>query len=200
MTSRLERRGPEWLRLFALALLAAPSITLLHELAHYLVGFVWGFPGLELRATSVPDAAAGVGIPEWQRGLKSAAGPLVNWLFVGVACLASVRTRDAVWPAIVGLVATIRPGLIAAAFLAMTLRGTTGNAAFDEAQFARSFDLPLLPIVLFLFALMVAIWWFLVSRVPSRRRLGAIAAAVLGALVGVYAYTLIFGAVTSALT
>jgi hypothetical protein len=177
-----------WLQCFAIAFLAAPVITILHELGHYAVGAAWDFPGQVLHATSVPDTAADAGVPEWQRGVKNVAGPLVNWLFVGVACLLASRLRDTRWPAVVGLVATVRPGLIAVVFLASRVLGATGQADFDEANAARAFDLPLIPIVLVVLAITAAAWWFLLSRMPRRGRLGAIAGVLIGAVVGYVVY------------
>jgi len=169
-------------------LLAASLITLLHELAHYGVGFAWHFPGLAFEGTSVPDSAATAGIPGWQRGLKSAAGPLVNWLFVGIACFAASRLREARWPTIIGLVATVRPGLIAAVYLATAVFRASPGADFDEAGVARLSNLPLMPVVLCVFGLVVAVWWFLISRMPRRGRLVALTAVVLGAFVGYGVY------------
>ena len=61
---------------FFLAAATAALLTFLHELAHYLVGAAFDFPGLTFEPTAVKDTAEAAGLPAWQRALKSVAGPL----------------------------------------------------------------------------------------------------------------------------
>ena len=174
---------------FGLAVATAALLTFLHELGHYAVGAAFDFPGLTFEATSVRDAAEAAGVPEWQRGLKSAAGPLVNWSLVVIACLAARRQPVARWAQILGLVASIRGGLMAGAYLIASALGSAPSGdGHDELNAAAGLHLPVIPVMVLTLGLAIAAWWFLVTRLASGRRLWTVALTVAGAITGFVVY------------
>ena len=167
-----------------------PVVTVSHELAHYAVGRAFDFPGLDFRLTSVADAAGANGFPEWQRGVKSAAGPLVNWLFVGASCLVVWRRPAAVWAPVVGLTAAIAPALDSGVLLLAAAFGkSTAGVDVDEANASRYFHLPLTPTAAVLFALIVAAAFWLVTRLPKDTRASTVSAVVVGAVAGFFLFS-----------
>jgi hypothetical protein len=174
---------------FGLAVATAALITFLHELGHYWVGAAFDFPGLTFEPTSVNDAAEAAGVPEWQRGVKSAAGPLVNWSFVAVACLAARRQPVARWALIVGLVASIRGGLEGGAYLiARALGAAPRGQGHDELDAAALLHLPVIPVMVVTLGLAIAAWWFLVTRLAAGRRLWTAVLTVAGTVAGYIIY------------
>jgi hypothetical protein len=167
-----------------------PVVTVLHELAHYAVGRAFDFPGLEFRLTSVPDTAGASGFPEWQRGVKSAAGPWVNWLFVGVSCFVAWRRPVAAWASVVGLTAAIAPAIDSGVLLLAAVFGkSTAGVDVDEANASRFFHLPLTPTAAVLFALTVTASLWLVTRLPRGTRASTVSAVVVGAVAGFFLFS-----------
>lgn len=159
-------------------------------LAQYALGRAFDFPGLDFRLTSVADTAGANGFAEWQRGVKSAAGPLVNWLLVGVACLVAWRRPAAAWVPVVGLTAAIAPALDSGVLLLAAAFGkSTAGMDVDEANASRFFHLPLAPTAAVLFAFIVAAALWLVTRLPRGTRASTVFAVVVGAVAGFFLFS-----------
>ena len=174
---------------FFLAAATAALLTFLHELAHYLVGAAFDFPGLTFEPTAVKDTAEAAGLPAWQRALKSVAGPLVNWSAAAVACIAARRQLTAQWVPVVGLVATIRGALQGGAYvIASALGRAPSGQGDDELHAAAALNLPALPVMIVTLGLAIGAWWFLVPRLAARRRLWTLALLVVGGVAGFVVY------------
>ena len=138
------QRASRW---FVAGILIVPLSTMAHELAHYVVAWVFGASDLTLYHASIHADMAG------KHPAKAAAvhiaGPLISWIL----SLVSVRlSRQTVTPAIaaLGVEANLR-SLIGLVYLFMVLlgRGDSISANFDEYNFANAAGLsPVIPVLL----------------------------------------------------
>ena len=177
-----------WLSWAAAAALAAPVAIVLHELAHFLAGLAFGFPDLALHYGNVSDGAAKAGFPLWQQGVQAAVGPLATLLIVLGCCVATLRVGPKPWAVAPAFAAGVRSVGIGVAYLVVRILGNPAQGNFDEMNAAMGLGVaPELVIAVNVF-LLLGMWIFLLSRVPSGHRLAIVSAVVSGTIVGVVVY------------
>jgi hypothetical protein len=179
-------RSRQLLAWAVIAFLSVPPTIVLHELGHYAVAKLFRFPGITLHYGSVEDGADEAGLPAWQRGWKSLAGPAATILLVGASCLAAWRFGPHPLAVAPGFAAGARSVLIGGAFLGWSVtQGRQTNGSFDEALVARHLGLP---VELVMGGLTIAVLGgcvYLARTVPARGRwatLAAIGAGVAGGI------------------
>jgi hypothetical protein len=177
--------------------LAAPVTVVLHELGHYLVGAVFGFPGLVLRYGSVGSAAAEHGFPLWQLGLQAAAGPLVTILVTLLCCFHVAWRGPHIVAVATGLVAPIR-FLIGVVYLGYAVLiwlrgGRMEGTNFDEYNVARASGIPLELLLGLEVLFMVGAWWYLGARIERRERWVALLSVGVGMVLGLLLWLSVLG-------
>jgi hypothetical protein len=178
-----------WVAWGVAAALAAPLAILLHELAHFLAGLVFGFPQLMLHYGSVSDAAAESGFPEWQRGIQAAAGPLATLLIVLGCGVAVRRVGPSPWAVAPAFAAGVRSLAIGVGYLiARILRRPSEGANFDELNAARHLGVAVEPVIATNVVILLAAWVFLIRRVPRGQRIATITAIAVGTIGGLALY------------
>ena len=188
-------RPPGWRVWAAPAALALPLGILLHELGHYAAGLAFDFPGLRLTATAVQDRADQEGYPAWQRGIQSAAGPLVTWAIVGVCCLLARRGRLAPAATAAGLATVWRPVLMVAGFLMLLAMGRDlARANVDEIKAAVLLGLPPAAVMGVETLLTAGAATYLLRRLPHGRKRRTAAIVASGGLAGLVVYIALMGA------
>jgi hypothetical protein len=197
----------ERLRVFAVWLVAAgisgPVGILLHELGHFAVAAVSGFPDAKLSFASVSyhdserfwqtlaggeRLAAEAIYPLQRAGLLAAAGPAVTALLIvsSVLILSTRKATDAVAAFLAGLALMAGVRSFTGVYYVLLVRPKYPDARpfFDEINIARAFDIPVDWIAWSSSALVVVAWIVVVPRLTPDRWL-KIPAVVVGPILGI---------------
>lgn len=188
------RSGMRWA---AAAALAAPVTVLLHEIGHFLAGLAMGFPDLVLHYGSVSDTAAESGMPQWQLGIQSAAGPIVTILLALVCCVYVARRGPDRWAIATGIVAPIR-FLIGVVYIGYALLvwwrgGRMEGSNFDEHNVAVASGLPLMLILAMEIVFLLSVWVYLFRAIRGVDWRVALASIGVGAVAGLLMWITVLG-------
>lgn len=188
---------------FLAAGLAGPAGILLHELGHYAVAVMAGFPDPKLSfayvsyknsdlfwqtlASGDRTAAARI-FPLWHAGVLAAMGPAVTaaLILLSVWVLATARPVNAVAAFFAGLALTAGARSFTGVYYILQVRPSFPGARpfFDEINAARAFDIPVDWIVWPSVALVALAWIVVVPRLTPDRWL-KLAMAIIGPVLGI---------------
>lgn len=203
----------ERLGIFAVWLLAAgisgPVGIILHELGHFAVAAVSGFPDAKFSFASVSyrdserfwqtlaggeRMAADAIYPIHRAGLLAAAGPAVTALLIisSVLILATRKPSDAVAAFLAGLALMAGVRSFTGVYYVLIVRPKYPDARpfFDEINIARAFDIPVDWIAWPSAGLVVVAWIFVVPKLTPHRWL-KIPAVVVGPILGILVWATI---------
>jgi hypothetical protein len=185
------------------ASVSGPVGILLHELGHYTVAVVSGFPDAKLSFASVSyrdgerfwqtlaggDRPAAASIYPLQRaGLMAAAGPAVTALLIvsSVLILATRTVTDVVGGFLAGLALIAGVRSFTGVYYVLFVRPKYPDARpfFDEINISRAFDIPVDWIAWSSSALVVFAWIIVIPKLTPNRWL-KIPAAVVGPVLGI---------------
>lgn len=151
----------------------APVSVVLHELGHFVIGFVHGYP-VRLRPSSVGGGPRLPGDDSFLVGLGAFAGPLVSVLLAFFACAVIARFGPRPPFVVIAVVAPLRSIVIVVYLVFQIIAAVRGVSAgtpnFDEFNAATAWNLPVLPVAIVAVALMIGIWVWTLGRLPRRSR------------------------------
>jgi cytochrome bd-type quinol oxidase subunit 2 len=173
--------------------LLTPLTILVHELGHFSIGLTTGLP-LELHPTSVSGGAEAGAAADWLVALQAGAGPLMTLAMSLLFAALYSRDRSRLW-ALAAAVAAASRLLVTTAFLGLRLfllllgRPYRATPNFDEHNAARALGLPPLLMAIAATAFLVALYVWLLRRMPQGRRFPFVIALIAGVVVGGAAWT-----------
>lgn len=177
-----------WLRWFVTSAFAVPATIILHELGHYAVAYLSGFPDVVLHFGSVSHNAAEADFPGWQHGLQAAAGPLVTLAIAFLCCYAVLRIGVRPWTVAPAFAAAVRSLIIGPAYLLTRIRHPAAEGNFDELNAARHLGLSAGLVVAVNVLLLAGALGFLISRMSSGAYVSTLSAIVFGIAAGLALY------------
>ncbi|WP_143960295.1 hypothetical protein [Litoribacter populi] len=184
-------------KFLAWPIIFVPITIMLHEMGHYIIGFMFQFPNLQLHYGSVSHTATELDFPPWQLALQASAGPLITILIASLPCYFATKREQNIFLISLGIVAPIR-FLIGSVYLFWIViiffsGGSMGASNFDEYNVASLTTIPLAFILIVETIFMLWTWWFLGNRIHKKGRIIFIASIIAGTSLGISLWLNIVG-------
>lgn len=198
--SALPERGPvrrELFRLLCWSALLAPVGIVLHELGHFVVGMILGYP-VQLNVGSVSGGPALGSAPDMAVALQASAGPIVTLVLMAIAARGLGKQQGSHWAYALAITAPLR-FIVGGTYLFWVAKawveGTAfqGTPNFDEYNAALAFGLaPVWVVTVQIFGL-VAYWIWVMTRPRSGGRIICLVTVLVGAIIGIALWMALVG-------
>ncbi len=187
----------EVLSLACWAALMAPVGIVLHELGHFIVGLMLGYP-MQLNVGSVSGGPRLGSAADIHVALQASAGPLVTIVLMAIAAWRLTKRPGTRWAFALAITAPLR-FIVGGTYLFWVAKAWLDNTAFqgspnfDEYNAAQAFGVSPVWLVALQTGCLVAYWFWVTTRAGPAARMASVGSVLIGAVVGIALWMALIG-------